>query len=95
MSYPCGFSRLRIVDGGTQRMARWEDNVVSRVEEDPASTLPEEVLSRADAIGVITWLKSVGESRADAFWKKFIFPPNVRVSFLSSGPQFANCTEED
>ena len=36
-----------------------------------------EALSRADVIGVIKWLKPVGESRVDAFWKKFSFPPNV------------------
>ena len=36
-----------------------------------------EALSRADVIRVITCLKPVVESRVDAFWKKFSFPPNV------------------
>ena len=40
-------------------------------------------------------LRSVGESRANPFWKKFSFPPNVRVLFSSLGPRFAACMEED
>ena len=34
-----------------------------------------EVLSCADANGVLTWLKLVGEPRADSFWKRFSFIP--------------------
>ena len=44
------------------------------INEEPPSTMSREVLSRADATGVITWLKLDGESRADALWKKFSFP---------------------
>ena len=95
MSYPGGFSKHRIGDRGTQRMASGEDNVGSRVDEEPPSTLSREVLSCADAIEVITWLRPVGESKADAFWKKFSFPPYVRVSFSSSRPQFAAYTDGD
>ena len=67
MSYPGGFSRLRIVDEGTKRMAKGENNVESHVDEDFPSTSIEEVLSRADATGVITWLTPVEESGAYAF----------------------------
>ena len=47
----------------------------SRVDEELPSTLSGEVLLRAEAIGVIMWLRLVGESRANGFWKKFFFPP--------------------
>ena len=94
MSYPGGFSRLRLGDGGTLRMATGEGNVGRPKDEDLPST-SEEALSRADATGVIMWLKPVGESRADAFWKKFSFPPNVRVSFPSLGPHYVDCTDGD
>ena len=36
-----------------------------------------EVLSRANANGVLTWLRLIGESQANAFWKRFSFPPQV------------------
>ena len=64
-----------------QRMARGEDNVESCVDESSSSTSSEDVPSRVDANGVITWLKLVREASANAFWMKFSFPPNVRVSF--------------
>ena len=51
--------------------------------------------SHADAKGVITSLRPVGESRANVFWKIFSFPPHVRVSFSTSGPQFVACTNRD
>ena len=51
------------------------------------------ILSRADPNGVITWLKPVREAHTDAFWKKYSFPPRVRVASLSSGSQFAACTD--
>ena len=73
MSYPAGFSKLRIDDGGTRRMARGEDNIGSRVDEGSSSTSSKDVPSRVDATKVITWLKSVGKSQANAFWKKFPF----------------------
>ena len=40
-------------------MARGEDNVGSRVDEDPPSTSPREVLSHANATRVIMWLKLI------------------------------------
>ena len=51
-----------------------------------------EVLSLTDPNGVITWLKHVGEPRANAFWRKYSFPPQVRFAFPSSSSQFAACT---
>ena len=81
MSYPGGFSRLRIGDGGTQRIAIREDNMGSWVEEGPFSTSAEDPLSCVDATRVITWLRPVGKSRVDAFWKKFSFPLNVQIYF--------------
>ena len=75
-------------------MARGECNVGHRVDEDLPST-SEEALSRVDITEVITWLRLVGESRASAFWKKFSFPPNVRVSFPSSGTRFVDCKDKD
>ena len=95
MSYPGGFSRLRISDRVTQRMARGEDNVGSHVDEGLSSTSYRDALSSVDATGVITWLRLVGESRVDTFWKKIFFPPNVRVSFPSLGPRFVNCIKEN
>ena len=50
-----------------QRMARGEDNVESGMDESSSSTSFEDVPSRVDADGVITWLRPVGEARADAF----------------------------
>ena len=66
-------------------MAKGKDNVGRRVDEDLTSTSFEEVLSCEDATRVITWLRPVGDSRADSFRKKVSFPPNVRVSFLHRG----------
>ena len=48
-------------------MASGGDNVGSCVDEEPPSTLSREVLSHANATGVITWLRPVKEFRADAF----------------------------
>ena len=89
MSYPSGFSRLRIGDGDTQRMARGEGNVGRHVDEDLPSTF-EEAFLLVDAIGVITWLRLVGEFRVDGFWKKFSFPLNVWVSFPSLRPHYVD-----
>ena len=72
-------------------MARGEDSVGSREGEGPPSTSSKDVALRVDSIEVITWLKLVGEPRADAFWKKFSFPPNVRVLSMSSGPRIVTC----
>ena len=94
MSYLGRFSSLRIGDEGTQKMDKGEGNVGRHVEEDLPSTSKED-LSRADATRVITWLRPIGESRVDAFWKKFSFPPNVQVSFPSSRPHYVDCMDED
>ena len=64
MSYLGGFSRLCFGDEDSQEMAKGEDSVGSREGEGPPSTSFEDVPSRVDAIGVITWLKPVGEPRA-------------------------------
>ena len=55
----------------------------------------EEVLSHTEANRVITWLKPVRESQADALWKRFSFPPHVRVSISTLGPHFVDCTDGD
>ena len=55
----------------------------------------EEVLLCADTNRVITWIRPIGESRVDAFWKRFSFHPCVRASFSSLGPQFVACTDGD
>ena len=94
VDYPSEFSRLRIGDGGTQTMARGEDNVGSRVDEGLSLTSYENLSSHVDTAGVITWFRPVEESKADKIWKKFSFLPNVWVSFSLSGPRFAACTEE-
>ena len=45
-------------------------------EEPPLSPpVSEEVLSRANSNGVITWLKPIKEPRVDVFWRKYSFPP--------------------
>ena len=95
MSGPSGFFWLRIGDGGTQRIAGGEDNLKVYVDEGLPSSSLEGVPSRVDATRVITWLSLVWESWADAFWKKFSFPPNIRVLFSSSGHRFMARTEED
>ena len=95
MSYPDGFSRLCIGDGGTQRMARGEYNIRSHVDEGSSSTSYEDVPSRVDAARVIIWLKTIRKSWAYAFWKKFSFPSNVRVYFSSLRPRLTACTKED
>ena len=87
-----GFSRLRIDDRDSQRMARGKVNVGCRADKDLPST-SEEALSRADATRVITSLRPTKESRADALWKKVSFPLNVRVSFPSLGPHYVDCTD--
>ena len=94
MSYPGGFSKLYISDEGTQRMATGEGNVGHPANEDLHSK-SEAALSRVDAARVITWLRPIREFRVDAFWKKFSFPPNIRVSFPSSGSHYVDCTDGD
>ena len=76
-------------------MAKGEDNVESCMDKRTSSTSSENVPSHVDVNEVITWLRPVREARADAFWKKFSFPPNVQVSFPSSGPHFVDRTNED
>ena len=55
MSYPSGFSRLRIRDRSTQRMAVGEGDLGSNMNDEgkPSSS------ARVDAIGVIMWLRLV------------------------------------
>ena len=94
MSYPNRFSRFHTCDRGTQRITKGEGNVGHREDKDRPFT-SEDFLSRADATGVIMWLTLVGEFRADAFWKKFSFPPNVRVSLPPLGPHYVDCMDGD
>ena len=95
MSYPSGFSRLRSGDGGTEGMARGEDNIGSHEGDGLPSTSSEDVPSRVDSVRVIMWLKPIREPWAGAFWKKFSFPPNVRVSLMSSRFCVDVCTDKD
>ena len=44
-----------------------EDNIGSHADKGPSSTSSEDVPSRVDAVGVITWLRPIVESRAYAF----------------------------
>ena len=70
-------------------MACIGDNVGSFRDEESSSSsygVFGEVLSRADANKVLTWLRPTRKPQADAFWKRFSFPPQVRVYFSSSGP---------
>ena len=62
MCFPCFVSVTE-----AQRMTRGEDNVESCVDESSSSTLFEDVPSCVDVNGVITWLRPVGEAKADAF----------------------------
>ena len=48
-------------------MAKGEDSVGTREGEGSPSTSSEDVPSRVDSIRVITWLKSIGEPRAEPF----------------------------
>ena len=95
MSYLGGFSKLRSEDDDSQGMARGENSVRSHEEEGMPLTSSKDVPSLADSTRVITWLKPVGEPRADAFWKKFSFLPSVRVPSMSSGPRVMVYTDED
>ena len=54
-----------------------------------------EVLSCPETNEVITWIRPFEESWADAFWKRFSFPPYVCASFSSLGPQFVACNDGD
>ena len=56
----------------------------SRLDEEPPSTLAREVLLRVDTTEVIKWLRLVGESKANALWKKY-FLPKSGSSFLRRG----------
>ena len=40
-----------------------------------SSGVSREVLLHVEANRVITWIRLVGESQADALWKRFSFPP--------------------
>ena len=95
MSEPGGSFKLRVGDEGTQRMVEGKVDLGSYVDEEISSSSFEDIPSQVDSAGVIKWLRSVGEARANSFWKRYSFPPNVWVSFPSSRPHFADCTEED
>ena len=79
-------------------MATGRDNLTSSRDEassTSSSRLSRDILSRVDAYGTLTRLKLVEQARADAFWKRFSFPPQIRVSFSTSGLQFVACTDKD
>ena len=97
MSDPSG-SALSCVSGegtqGTVEAGGGVDLGWPRNQETSSSSF-EGAPSCVDNIGVITWLKPVGEARADALWRKYFLSPNVRVPFPSLGRQFVANTEED
>ena len=75
-----------------------EDNVGSCVKKKLSSFSYgafEEVISHVDANRVITWIRPIKESWADAFWKRFSFPSYVCVSLSSLRPQFVAYMDRD
>ena len=79
-------------------MADRVDYVGSCMEKESSSSssgVSGEVLLHVEANKVINWIRLVGESQADALWKRFSFPPYVCASFLSLGPQFVACMDRD
>ena len=59
-------------DDGTSKLIGWPMENITRggrvgEESSPSFSLSREVLSCADANGVLTWLKLIGDPRADAF----------------------------
>ena len=60
------------------------DYVGSSMDEESSSStsgVSGEVLLSSHANEVITWIRPVKESRADALWKRFSFPSYVRPGF--------------
>ena len=97
MSEPSGSIMSRVSDKGTQRTAgggRGVDPECPSYEETSSSGF-KDVSSRVDTDGVITWLRPIEEDRADAFWKRYSFPPNVLVAFPSTRLHFVACKDED
>ena len=82
MSYPGRFSRLCIGDGGTQSMAKGEDNTGSRVDEGLPLTFFEDFPLCVNVVGVITWLRHDGESRQMHFGRNFPFLLKSKFPFL-------------
>ena len=72
-----------------------DDEPGSYADEEISSSTLEDVPLLIDAVGVIMWLRSVGEPRADTFSKRYSFPPNIQLSFSSSKPHFVAYMEED
>ena len=95
--FPFFFIRhyLHVGDEGTQRMIGGEVDPGSYAGEEISSSSFGDVPSRVDAIGVITWLRLIGEAQADVFWKRYPFLPNVWVLFPSSWPHLVAYTVED
>ena len=67
MSELGGSSKSRASVEGTQRMAGGEVNSGCYADEEISSSYFEDIPSRSDAIGVITWLKPIEEDRVDSF----------------------------
>ena len=77
MSEPGGSFKLRVGDEGTQTMVEGKVDLGSYVNEEISSSSFEDIPSRVDSAGVIKWLRSVGEARANSFWKRYSFPPRL------------------
>ena len=59
----------------------------------PSLPASKEVLYYVDPNGVITWPKPIKEPCTDAFWRKYFFPPQIRVAFPSSSSHFVAYTD--
>ena len=66
-------------------MVEGEVDPRSYVDEEISSSSFKDIPSSVDAIGVITWLRLVGEARADVFWKRYPFLPMSGFCFLYHG----------
>ena len=97
MSDPSGSSLFHVNGEGTQKTVEGGRGVNPDWPCDQKMSLSSSkgYPSHIDASRVITWLKPVKETRTDALWSKYSFPPNVRVFFPLLGPQFVVGTEED
>ena len=73
-------------------MAKGEDSFGSCDGEGPPSTSSEDVLLRVDSVGIVMWLKPVGESGPTRFGRSFPFLPMSRSCL---GPRVVVCMDKD
>ena len=92
-----GSTLSRVSDEDTQRTTERgkEVDLGCPNDQETSSSSFEDVPSCVNAGGFITWLISIREVRADTFWKRYSFPPNVQLSFPLLRPHFVARTKED